>query len=81
MAGHGRDLALTLRPTANVVVPPAPAQPAAIGALPDIFPNLDTCNHVEILDLIIFYNQDFGIQVGDTVRQRAERIKCFISEL
>ncbi|KIL59936.1 hypothetical protein M378DRAFT_199975 [Amanita muscaria Koide BX008] len=74
--GHGLALAQVV--AHNIAVRNglhAPAQPLALGSTPPHFnPNLPTYNHDTIYQLIIFYNDDFGILPGDTLSSRVENI-------
>jgi hypothetical protein len=59
----------------------APAIPAAIGTTPPNFnPNLPNYHHIDILNLIIFYNDDFGIVPGDSLGTRIDKFHAFIAE-
>ncbi|KAF5379374.1 hypothetical protein D9615_006648 [Tricholomella constricta] len=58
----------------------APAQPAAIGTLPPSF-NTDTnaYENADILALIIFYNEDFGITNNDPIDIRIQKLRNFLT--
>jgi len=58
----------------------APAHPAAVGSTPPHFnPDLITYSHDSIYQMIIFYNDNFGILPGDTLATRVESFRCFFS--
>ncbi|KAM6492185.1 hypothetical protein JOM56_011909 [Amanita muscaria] len=81
--GHGLALAQVV--AHNVAVRNglhAPAQPLALGSTPPHFnPNLPTYNHDTVYQLIIFYNDDFGILPGDTLSSRVESFRRFLVEV
>jgi hypothetical protein len=66
--------------TRNALVPPA--QIPAVGTTPPNF-NADftTYRHDDILHLIIFYNDDFGIVQADTLPSRVESFRRFLVEI
>jgi hypothetical protein len=50
---------------------PANAPIPAVGSVPPNFNDLPTSySHSYILDLMIFYNDDFGIVLGDSIADR-----------
>jgi hypothetical protein len=52
-----------------------------IGTLPPNFnQDLSTYDHVQILALIIFYREDFGILAGDSLVLRVEKLHRFLAE-
>ena len=63
----------------RLVVPdPVPA----IGAKPQPFnANLPNYRHIDILNMVIFYNNDFGIVAADSVGDRVEKFGFFLTEL
>ena len=83
IAGDGLPLAQAVAhniATQNALVPLAQIPP--LGALPPNFNHHITCyDHSNILKLIIFYNEDFGIVQGDTVPIRIEKFCLFLSEI
>jgi hypothetical protein len=57
-----------------------PAIVPAIGSTPpNIIDNLAALQPPDIINLIIFYNEDFGIVVGDTVSQCVEKFYQFLT--
>jgi hypothetical protein len=80
--GNGHALALQLCPT-----PPLPPvvqafQPnAEIGMIPPQFnPSVDGYQHIDIYKLIIFYNDSFGIVLGDPLHERKRKIRTWLME-
>jgi hypothetical protein len=72
---------------AQALVPPnirplvPPAMIATVGALPrDFNPDLGNYQNIQILNHIIFYNDDFGIVVGDPLSARIEKFCGFLAE-
>jgi hypothetical protein len=66
--------------TRNALVPPA--QVPAVGTTPPNFiADLHTYHHNDILDLIVFYNDDFGIVQTDTASSRIESFRRFLVEI
>ncbi|KAJ7840743.1 hypothetical protein B0H13DRAFT_2100278 [Mycena leptocephala] len=78
VAGDGLALATALAPV-NVNVPPPQAN-ATVGAV--FHATIDThgMNHANILGLIQFYNEDFGIAAEDTVSTRSQKITNWLTE-
>jgi len=83
IAGDGLALAQAVAhnaATRNALVPLA--QIPLLGDIPPNFNhNITSYNHNEILRLIIFYNNDFGILQGDTVPSRIDRFRRFLSDI
>lgn len=80
--GVGITRAIQLRPTSGNVSVNAPEATAAIGDVPFntlFYPRGLT--HQRILDLIIFYNDDFGIQLDDDIDVRIGRVIHFLVAL
>ncbi|KAF8163427.1 hypothetical protein B0H34DRAFT_323004 [Crassisporium funariophilum] len=80
--GNGLQLAITA--FGNVValqqVLVAPAQEPVLGTIPLNFDNnYITYNRADIVRLIIFYNQDFGIVRGDTLPECIEKLHIFFT--
>jgi hypothetical protein len=60
----------------------APSQVPGIETTPPNFnPNLSTYQHIDILNLIIFYNEDFGIVPNDSLGARIQKFHRFLTEL
>ncbi|CAA7270414.1 unnamed protein product [Cyclocybe aegerita] len=61
-----------------------PAAPIpAVGATPPaavFHPRIENYQHIDILVLIAYYNDDFGIVVGDSVPDRQVKIRDFFSQ-
>lgn len=52
-----------------------------VGTVPPQFnPDVDSYQHVDILRLIVFYNDDFGIQAGDQLPERKRKIRNWLME-
>jgi hypothetical protein len=52
---------------------------AGIGDVPDEFnPNIDEYQDADILRLVIFYNDDFGIALADTVAIRRLKLRTWL---
>ena len=83
IAGDGLALAQAVAhnaATRNALVPLDPIP--AVGDIPPNFNhNLPSYNHTDILRLIIFYNDDFGIVQGDTVPSQIDSFRRFLSEI
>ena len=53
----------------------------AIGLLPPNFNNnLSTYDDMQIFELIIFYNNEFGILPNDTLLARVEKLRSFLAD-
>jgi hypothetical protein len=60
----------------------APAKSHDIGATPPNFnSDIPAYHHNDIYDLIIFYNDDFEIVVGDTLLVRVDKFRRFLSKI
>ncbi|KAF8062557.1 hypothetical protein FPV67DRAFT_1673028 [Lyophyllum atratum] len=58
----------------------APPQPAAIGDVPAAFnPRIADYTRDDIVNLIVFYNDDFGILPDDSEGTRREKFRSFLS--
>jgi len=83
IAGDGLVLAQAVAPnvaTRNALV--APVQIPLLGDIPPNFnPNLPSYTHDDILQLIIFYNDDFGIVQADRIPSRIDSFRRFLSEI
>jgi len=83
IAGDGLVLAQAVAhnvATRNALV--APVQIPLLGDIPPNFNhNLTSYNHGDILRLIIFYNDDFGIVQADTIPSRIDSFRRFLSEI
>jgi len=78
--GNGHDLALTI---CDYVALPVAAQAyqlnAAIGDVPNQWiPRLHAYTHLYILRLVIFYNDDLGIEAGDNLDVRKEKVHSWL---
>jgi hypothetical protein len=52
---------------------------AAVGDVPNPWnPNIDAYQHLDILQLIIFYNDDFGIIAGDPITTRRSKVRTWL---
>jgi hypothetical protein len=52
-----------------------------IGAIPDPFNStLDTYSHLEILRMVVFYNETFGIEPQDDLADRIMKFRRFLTE-
>ncbi|KAF9021978.1 hypothetical protein BDZ89DRAFT_1163451 [Hymenopellis radicata] len=77
VAGSGHILANALD-GAITALDPAPA----IGALPPVFNGqVADYSNAEILRLVTFYNEDFGIVQSDPLAVRIAKFRAYISEL
>ena len=47
---------------------------------PQFNPNVDAYQHIDILHLVIFYNDDFGILLGDQLPERKRKIRNWLME-
>jgi hypothetical protein len=57
-----------------------PPQTSVIDAIPPNFKlNLSTYQHLDILNLIIFYNEDFGVVPHDSLGTRIEKFRQFLN--
>jgi len=81
--GHGLALAQAVAhnmAARNALVPPA--QVPVVGTTPPNFvADLHTYRHHDILELILFYNDDFGIVQADTLPSRIESFRRFLVEV
>jgi hypothetical protein len=82
--GHGLALAHAAAQNLNQAVRQvlaAPAQIPDIGSMPPNFdPDVPNYRHIDILNMVIFYNDDFGILPGDSVGSRIESFRRFLVE-
>ncbi|ESK83664.1 hypothetical protein Moror_2164 [Moniliophthora roreri MCA 2997] len=73
--GSGHVLAYSLRHAAGAPIVPLNPVPD-IGAIHHLDPRtIDSMTHADILDLIAFYNEDFGITAGDNLAARRDKVK------
>jgi hypothetical protein len=80
MAGDGLALAQAVAHNVATLVPPV--QIPLLGDIPPNFnDNLPSYNHGDILQLIIFYNDDFGIVQGNTLPSRIDSFRRFLSKI
>jgi hypothetical protein len=60
----------------------APNQVPAIGSTPPAFNrHIANYQHGDIVKMIVFYNDDFGILVGDLVGTRVDKFRYFLTTL
>jgi hypothetical protein len=83
--GHGLDLANDvghgLGPDAEQALV-APAQVPQVGTAPPGFdPDIMNYEHQDILRMIIFYRNNFGIVLGDSKGTRVDKFRRFLVEL
>lgn len=80
--GDGHNLALTICGQAALPAAAQNFQPnAAVGDIPNPWnPNIDAYQHLDILQLVIFYNDDFGIIAGDPVATRRYKVRTWLVE-
>ena len=79
-AGDGHQAALMIHGPPALPQAAQNYQPnAQIGQVPNPWnPNLDSLQHLEILQLVIFYNDNFGIIVGDQVGTRRQKVRNWL---
>jgi hypothetical protein len=59
----------------------APGQVHAIGTTPPAFDGvIENCREVDILNLIVFYNDNFGILQGDSIAVRQRKFRRVLTE-
>jgi len=52
-----------------------------VGTVPPQFnPDVDAYQHIDILHLVVFYNDDFGILLGDQLPERKRKIRNWLME-
>ena len=61
--------------------PPAqPAHPAQVEAVPAPFNNMPSAyTHIDILNLVVFYNEDFDIQAEDGILTRQDKLRLWLT--
>ena len=61
--------------------PPAqPANAAELGTVPVPFNNMpSTYTHADILNLVIFYNDDFDILAADGISTRQDKLRLWLT--
>jgi hypothetical protein len=60
---------------------PANGIAAVIGTAPPNFnPRLETYEHIDILRMIVFYNESFNIIAQDDLPERINKFRRFLSE-
>ncbi|KAF9038853.1 hypothetical protein BDZ89DRAFT_404192 [Hymenopellis radicata] len=78
--GSGHALANAVRPANSAPMPALNPEPR-IGDVPPAFSGrIAAYNNADILRLITFYNEDFGIVAGDPLALRNDKFRVFISE-
>ncbi len=89
--GYGRNRALPFILVLNAAgqntfhdeFPPDPI-PDDIGTIgetpPDFQPKLDDYGHIDILRMIVFYNETFGILPQDNLGDRTDKFRRFLTE-
>jgi hypothetical protein len=76
----GRDLAQVLQ-TQGTLLPALPAN-AVLGSVPQNFNgNPSSYTHQEILNMVIFYNDNFHILPGDDIATRHNKFREWLSIL
>jgi len=56
-------------------------QPQAVGTTPPNFnPDLPNYRHIDILNMVIFYNDNFGVVGGDSLGTRIDKFRAFLAE-
>lgn len=82
--GNGHDLALAICGPSCAALPAAVQdfQPnAAIGDVPKPWnPLIEGYEDLDILKLVIFYNDSFGIVAGDSISDRRFKVRYWLSE-
>ncbi|KAK0438554.1 hypothetical protein EV421DRAFT_950689 [Armillaria borealis] len=84
-SGSGYNLALEVC-TRDVQVnkdklPKMPdSDPPNVGSLPSFNGQIGTYSHLEILKMIIFYNDNFGITWSDSLPERIDKFRSFLSD-
>ncbi|KAF8884373.1 hypothetical protein BD779DRAFT_1472138 [Infundibulicybe gibba] len=74
-AAHG--LHPTIQQAIAALNPPPP-----VGSLPTTFkPDVTDYDHLDILNLIVFYNQDFEILPNDSIATRIKKLQWFLTML
>ena len=59
--------------------PMQPADPPQVGTVPAPFNDLpSTYTHANILNLVVFYNDDFDIQAGDSITTRQDKLRLWL---
>ena len=83
-AGHGLVLAKAAAQNLDHAARQALVAPAAIpgigSAPPNFNPDLPNYQHSDILSMVIFYNDDFGILPGDSIDSRVDSFRRFLAE-
>jgi hypothetical protein len=85
VVGYGKNVALALmdpigRQAFNAQFP-ANGPAAAIGDTPPQFnPRVEAYRHMDILKMIVFYNQNFDIQAQDDLPERVNKFRRFLAE-
>jgi len=84
IAGDGHVLAMPLVVNLNAAIVQAVQdfQPhGLIGTVPPQFnPNIGSYQHIDILQLVVFYNDDFGIHAGDQLSERKHKVRIWLTE-
>jgi hypothetical protein len=86
--GYGRD---TVLPLTNVLGPaarqnflnnnPENGNAHPVGSVPNPFnATLESYTHAEILQMVVFYNDDFGIDPLDGLPERLMKFRQFLTE-
>jgi hypothetical protein len=80
--GDGHNLALAICGHAVLPVAAQIFQPnAAIGDVPNPWnAQIDAYQHMDILQLVIFYNHGFGIVAGDPIPVRRHKVRTWLVE-
>jgi hypothetical protein len=68
----------TAIPAAPAVFPAVGTAPAAPVPVPATMDDINTLTHAQIIYLICFYNETFGIVAGDLIHVRITRFQEFV---
>jgi hypothetical protein len=79
----GSGIELAIPPTPHGIEPPSDLSVTPlVGDVPFLFnPDPSIYNHGEILDLVVFYNKNFGITIDDTLGDRATKFISYCKDI
>jgi hypothetical protein len=79
--GEGRELALVIHTTAFLPPEVQHYQPnARVGDVPLRWvSDIGTYTHAQILKLVVFYKDDFGINEGDLINVRRNKLRNWLT--
>ena len=89
MVGYGRNLAIALldvldaagRQAFDAQFPVIDNHVAEVGDVPLNFnPRIEGYGHMDILEMIVFYNHDFYIDAQDDLLERIKNFRWFLAE-